>query len=168
MPGSGNTVSRLLRVGVALGLAFAVDVAGQTHDGEASATATGAGSRVKENVWVGVFTNPQAQRGRTAYLARCASCHTEHLTGRPPAPALVGAGFVSRWDGKTVRDFYGRIRTTMPTDLPGSLSRGDTLDIVAYLFQANGFPAGVEELAGSAVALQQTKITQYEEGRDGR
>ena len=147
-----NTVSLLLTVAVALGIAL---------------TATGADSERKENVWLGVFTNPQAQRGHTAYLATCATCHTETLTGRPPAPALRGSGFVLRWDGKTVRDFYGRIRTTMPTDAPGSLSRQDTLDIVAYLFQVNGFPAGVDELAGSAVELQKTKITQHAEGSDG-
>jgi len=108
---------------------------------------------------VGFFTNEQAQRGQTVYIARCASCHTETLIGRPPAPALRGAGFMSKWRGKTVRDLYSRIRTTMPNDAPGSLSRGETLDLVAYFFQANGLPEGVAELAGSAAELQKIRIT---------
>ena len=150
---------------VTLALSVALSVCGgaQTHRGETSA-APAVGSDTARSIWAGVYTNGQAQRGRTAYLAKCANCHRDNLAGSPMAPALVGTGFLLMWDGKSVRDFYGRIRTTMPSDLPGSLSREMTMDILAYLLQANGLPAGLEELEGSAEALQQIRITRNQVG----
>src|SRR4051812_46511325 len=41
----------------------------------------------------GVFTKDQAARGKTAYLAECAKCHGESLTGGEGAPGLVGEDF---------------------------------------------------------------------------
>ena len=155
--------SHRLMVTLALSVALSACGGAQTHRGETS-VAPEAGSDTERSIWAGVYTNGQAQRGRTAYLAKCANCHRDNLAGSPMAPALVGAGFLLMWDGKSVRDFYGRIRTTMPSDLPGSLSREATMDILAYLLQANGLPAGLEELEGSAEALQQIRITQTQVG----
>jgi cytochrome c len=39
------------------------------------------------------------------------------------------------------------IRTTMPSDGPGRLSRQQCTDIAAYLLSANNFPAGDGDLA---------------------
>ena len=149
--------SHRLIVTLLLSVALSACGGGQTYRSETSEVPE-AGSNTEKSIWVGVYTNGQAQRGRTAYLAKCASCHRDDLAGSSMAPALVGTGFLLMWDGKSVRDFYGRIRTTMPGDLPGSLSREETLDILAYLLQANGLPAGHEELEGSAEALQQIRI----------
>ena len=39
------------------------------------------------------------------------------------------------------------IRTTMPSDGPGRISRQQCTDIAAYLLGANNFPAGDRDLA---------------------
>ena len=46
----------------------------------------------------------------------------------------------------------------MPADKPGSLSRAANADIMSYIFQANGFPAGKTELPSDAVSLKRIRI----------
>jgi len=113
----------------------------------------------KTDVWAGVYTKEQGERGHALYLARCAKCHTESLAGQPPAPALRGTGFMLNWNGKSVRDLQSRIRSTMPADQPGSLTRPESFEIAAFLLSANGFPAGTSELAGTPAQLSEILIT---------
>ncbi len=74
------------------------------------------------------------------------------------APALVGDSFGNDWDKKSVRALYGRILSTMPADDPASLGEKTVLDIVTYLLEANGFPAGSHPLE-SADQAQNIMIT---------
>lgn len=119
------------------------------------------------SVWSGVYTKEQADRGRATYLGKCAKCHAESMAGNPPAPALKGTGFTARWNGQSVRDIQSLIRSTMPLDLPGSLTREETFDIVSYFFQANGFPAGEKELSGLPAELKQIRITLQQDSSEG-
>lgn len=61
------------------------------------------------------------------------------------ASSLSGPGRPQRHD--TVADLFNKVRTTQPPDYTNGLSIQEYLDIVAYLLQQNGFPAGNEELA---------------------
>ena len=45
------------------------------------------------------------------------------------------------------------MRSTMPQDKPGSLSRAQNADILAHMLHAGGFPAGPMPLDGQAGAL---------------
>ncbi len=128
---------------MALVPALAVGVAGQGRGGAPTAAADPAASR---SVSDGVYSAGQAERGRVLYLARCAGCHGDDLRGQGFAPGLAGSEFLSLWKGQTVRDLYSRTRTTMPEDMPGSLSPEETLDIIAYVLQVNGFPPRPAEL----------------------
>lgn len=165
---------RLTRLSAAVVVAFAVGCVGRASQDHASSVVSRVVAEktevrpivVKENVWLGVYANSQADQGGAVYLARCSTCHEEDLSGRHPAPPLVGRGFLSKWSGRTVRDLYGRIRTTMPTDAPGSLSREETLEILAFIFRANGLPSGTDALAGSVAELQRIKITQHAQVQD--
>jgi sugar lactone lactonase YvrE len=115
----------------------------------ASALAVSGSLRAQEttpNVWNGVYTAAQADRGATAYNERCAVCHGGQLGGTGEAPGLAGAEFLSNWSGLTVGDLFERVRVTMPFDAPASLSRDTYADIVAFMFKANGLPAGDREL----------------------
>ena len=94
----------------------------------------------------GVFTAEQAQRGSESYQRECAQCHLEDLLGDGIAPSLVGAPFHFRWSELSVGDMLVAIRTTMPQGAPASLSPRAYVDIVAYLLEANDFPAGDMEL----------------------
>jgi S-disulfanyl-L-cysteine oxidoreductase SoxD len=102
----------------------------------------------------GIYTEAQATRGKTAYLASCASCHQEGLQGADLAPPLKGDDFLLPWTSKSVQDLFDRVATTMPGDAPGSLPPQVNADIVAYMLQVNRFPAGTEELKADPAALK--------------
>ena len=53
---------------------------------------------------------------------------------------------------------FDQIRTTMPEDNPGSLERQQYIDVVAYIFSLNAFPAGENELPGDDDGLKKIKI----------
>ena len=94
----------------------------------------------------GVYRTDQAQRGRQQYVAACAGCHREDLSGDGVTPALADEEFIEHWDKETVEDLFKRIKTTMPADRPASLADADYLDVVAFLLKENGFPSGPSEL----------------------
>jgi mono/diheme cytochrome c family protein len=94
----------------------------------------------------GVYTEAQAKRGADGYAQSCASCHGHALGGVGEAPALEGLQFVSDFNGLSVGELFDRIRTTMPQSAPGSLSRTQYADILAFILKSNGYPAGSKEL----------------------
>ena len=94
----------------------------------------------------GAYTDAQAQRGADQFSAHCAACHGSGLTGNGEAPALVGGEFISNWAGLTLGDLFERIRTTMPQDNPGKLSRGQYAEILSFILKSNGYPAGQKEM----------------------
>jgi len=110
------------------------------------------------SVWDGVYTEEQSKRGQALYGQHCASCHGDALTGGESAPALAGGEFLSNWNGLTAGDLFERIRTTMPLNKAGKLSREVNADILAFMFAANQFPAGKAELARQTEVLKQIKI----------
>ena len=102
----------------------------------------------------GVHTANQAESGREAYTRSCAICHRTDLQGNFEAPPLAGTNFLNFWGDRTPRELVERIRGTMPPDRPGRLGDRTYLDLVAYLLQANGAPAGDQELtAATAVPI---------------
>jgi mono/diheme cytochrome c family protein len=94
----------------------------------------------------GSYTAAQAERGNAQYSQNCAACHGSGLTGNGEAPALVGGEFISNWAGLTLGELFERIRTTMPQDNPGKLSRAQYSDILSFILKSNGYPAGQKEL----------------------
>jgi mono/diheme cytochrome c family protein len=109
----------------------------------------------QRTVWDGVYTGEQAKRGEAAFVEACSNCHGRTLEGADMTPALTGGAFMSNWDGLTLGDLFDRIRISMPADRPGSLSRQEDADVVAYILQFNQFPAGKEELPRDVLALKQ-------------
>ena len=107
-----------------------------------------------------VYSDSQASRGRSAYLANCSSgCHGSRLTGGESAPALAGDAFVGRWKGLTLDALFERIRSTMPLTKPQSLSDSTYVDIIAFLLDANGFPGAGSDLVADPAALKQIVIS---------
>jgi mono/diheme cytochrome c family protein len=118
----------------------------------------GAAAQERATVWDGVFTDEQARRGETVYRQECSNCHGPELEGADMTPPLIGGGFTANWNDLTVGDLYERIRTTMPLDKPGKLSRQQNADVIAYMLNANMWPAGSTELARDLGALKQISI----------
>ena len=98
----------------------------------------------------GVYSAEQGKRGKAHYDAYCAPCHVGDLSGTlaadTGAPPLRGAPFVTSMERKGVAAVFDYIKATMPADDPASLQDGEYVDILAYLIQANGFPAGARDL----------------------
>jgi quinoprotein glucose dehydrogenase len=110
------------------------------------------------SVWDGVYSDAQAARGETAYRQACANCHGPELEGADMTPGLTGGVFTSNWNDLTLGDLFERIRTTMPLDKPGSLSRQENADLVAFLLKVNQWPVGTTELSRELGALKQIRI----------
>jgi len=106
-------------------------------------------------VWDGVYNDEQAKRGEATYVEACSNCHGRTLEGQDMTPALTGGGFMANWDGLSVGDLTDRIRSSMPFDRPGTLSRQENVDIVAYILRFNRFPAGKDELPPQINTLKQ-------------
>ncbi len=90
-----------------------------------------------------VYTEAQAARGAGQYQSHCTTCHEGDEADAPP---LKGPAFIDRWREAPLDFLFAHIRTDMPGNAPGSLSEAAYLDIVAYLLQANSYPAGNTEL----------------------
>jgi alcohol dehydrogenase (cytochrome c) len=97
----------------------------------------------------GVYTAAQAEAGHASYVASCAGCHRANLAGGGDAPALGGNGFVSSFGGRSTKDLYNFIATSMPVGRPGSLSEEQYTNITAYLLYANGAKAGTAPFSKS-------------------
>mgnify|MGYP003575527722 CR=1 FL=1 len=119
-----------------------------------------AGQELKRTVWDGVYTDAQAERGRSAYAQSCASCHAEDLRGKGTAPSLVEESFAFLWADMTVGDLFERTRMLMPSDRPGSLPPATYADVIAFVMSKNGFPSGSTELVTDVAALKQIVITE--------
>jgi S-disulfanyl-L-cysteine oxidoreductase SoxD len=115
-------------------------------------------AQTTRSVWDGVYTADQAKRGSEAYSAQCASCHGTDLTGGDSAPPLMGGEFTSNWNGLTVGDLFERIRTSMPANNPGKLSRDQNSDILAFILSVNQFPSGKSELERQTEVLKQIRF----------
>jgi mono/diheme cytochrome c family protein len=125
----------------------------------AAAALAGISAQTPTTVWDGVYTAAQAERGRMAYARSCASCHADDLRGRSTAPSLVEESFAFLWEGMSVGDLFEKTRTTMPSDRPGSLPASAYADILAFIAQKNGYPAGATELADDPSVLKGIRIT---------
>ena len=103
----------------------------------------------------GLYSPAQAARGEEIYQKFCSACHGARLQGSPAAP-LTGESFRARWeDGKhTLDDLYYIIRSLMPNNAPGSLSKAQYADVVAFILKANNYPAGEQELEPKASVMK--------------
>ena len=94
----------------------------------------------------GIFTETQADRGRTAFDEVCADCHT--------TSEFRGRTFQSNWGRRTVYSFFRTIRSTMPDDNPGGLEEQTYLDVVSYILRINGHVAGASEMTAESPMRQ--------------
>ena len=111
-----------------------------------------------DTVWSGAYTDAQAKRGEALYAERCSTCHAPDLSGLDQAPALTGADFMTEWNDLSTNDLFERVRISMPADKPGSLTRQEVADAVAFILSKDGFPSGSAELPTDADALKGIKF----------
>jgi len=111
-----------------------------------------ASAQSRISTWDGVYTDAQADRGRTTYMQNCGRCHGADLAGTYEIPPLTGR-FMPYWSGSTLDALFDYVSNAMPLDRPGALGPAANTDIVAYLLKANAIPSGAKELGADRMKL---------------
>lgn len=104
----------------------------------------------------GIFTDAQAQRGRTTFDEVCSECHT--------TSEFRGRTFQRSWGRRTVYSFFRTVRSTMPDDNPGGLEEQVYLDVVSYILSINGHDGGAAELSADS-PMREVRIAPSESDR---
>ena len=84
----------------------------------------------------GVFTTAQAAAGQMVYDAQCKTCHNKRFY----------RDTLRAWNNQPLLYLWETVLGTMPADNPGSLMLEEYTDVIAYILQQQGFPAGDNEL----------------------
>ena len=128
------------------------------HGRQAGADA--AGSPQSSLAHEAAYSRAQASEGQQVYQMKCTACHLDSLAGGTnESPPLRGKHFLSNWDHKPLRALYSRIITTMPSNDPGSLTEKQTLAVLAYLLEQNGFPLSNDGGFESADSLNNVELS---------
>ena len=112
----------------------------------------------------GVYTEAQAGRGALVYPVACGKCHGRLLDGAPDdddmfsTPPIGGRKFLRNWNGRTLAALFEYTRTTMPANNPGFLDDQEFADIVAFMLERSGAPAGGAELGTDLASLAKIVI----------
>ena len=99
----------------------------------------------RTSVKAGVYTAAQAERGIAVYRSKCASCHAPNR--------FTDEFFYTSFAGKPMWEMFDVISDSMPEDDPGSLTKEQYADVIAYLLKLNNFPAGDADLPTDKDAL---------------
>ena len=119
---------------------------------------TAAFAQQAPDIWKGIYSTKQAERGKEVFDKSCSNCHNQDLKGSVRAPALRGDAFLANWLNSSVNTLYTKLRFSMPATYPETVSDSDKLLALTYLLQVNGFPAGSAELAQQEEILDGIQI----------
>lgn len=97
----------------------------------------------------GIYTEEQAEHGKDIMRDVCAECHMDD--------EFMGT-FIKSWAGASVGDLFEEVSTKMPEDRPGSLRPREYAQVLAYIFQLNGLPAGEVLMPSSIEKLREIII----------
>jgi mono/diheme cytochrome c family protein len=106
----------------------------------------------------GIYSADQAHRGEALYKKQCTACHGDALDGAGPYPPLSGDEFLSKYTGKPALNVYDMIQKLMPATAPGSLTRPQAADLLAYILSFNKFPAGKTDLPNDEDSLKKLTL----------
>jgi cytochrome c5 len=112
-----------------------------------------------------VFTQAQAEAGKTAYESSCIACHTESLIapegalyqGQQIAP-LAGPAFLAKWSPRTTNALSSRIREAVGGFPPKGANESTHLELAAYILQVSGARAGAQALTDDTAAVTRTTL----------
>ena len=101
----------------------------------------------------GTRSSPPSRRPRARRPTRCrARAATRRTSTAATAADRVrswpGNAFTKKWELQTLNQLYSEIKTRMPRNQPASLTSEEYLNLVAYILQANKFPAGEQRSDG--------------------
>src|SRR5690349_1793573 len=111
-------------------------------------------SALQKTTTDGIYTKAQADGAKAQFEKICASCHpfTVAAKKKPKDLPLGDEPFFENWTGRPVVDLVNVITLTMPNDGSAVITEAEALDLVAYVLQQNGYPAGSAPLTKAAAA----------------
>ena len=112
------------------------------------------GSAIQATTNDGIYTRTQADGAKKQFDKICAECHafTVAAKKKPKDLTLGDEPFFESWTGRPVVDLVNVIVLTMPNDGSAVVSEAEAVDLVAYMLQQNGFPAGPKPLSKEMAA----------------
>ncbi|SDG89129.1 c-type cytochrome [Pelagibacterium luteolum] len=114
-------------------------------------------------IWDGVYTAEQADRGQSLFTENCSSCHGSQAGGGPAGPPLAGSTLDAKAD-TPVAAMIDYMIAAMPPESPGRLRTREYVDIMAFILEVHGAPAGETELPPTVADLNDiTFATQPED-----
>jgi cytochrome c len=110
----------------------------------------------------GIYTKAQAEGAKKQFDKICADCHpfTVAAKKKPKDLPLGEEPFFENWAGRPLAELVTLIALTMPNDGSAVVTDQEAVDLVAYILQQNGFPAGSKPLtkeSASAVLARPKK-----------
>lgn len=154
---SGGTTNTMQNPGAILVFTYTGEGGGTATAPAAAETAPAETAMAASGGQPVTFTAEQAARGKTAYAANCVSCHGQNLISATYGTPLAGPYFDSKWRGKTAAALFAKAKT-MPPSRPDSLGDETYADLVAYMLEVNGLPAGDVPLPTDPDALEQMVV----------
>ena|SRR5215469_951256 len=95
----------------------------------------------------GWYATEQAAAGEKLFEHFCSACHGAKLQGTTGAPALSGETWKQRFEGAKLLTVWGLIKGPMAEYAGAAFTTQQSLDILSFLLQQNGLPAGKEALS---------------------
>ena len=109
----------------------------------------------------GIYTKAQADGAKAQFDKICADCHpfTVAAKKKPKDLPLGDEPFLDAWTGRPLAELVNVIVLTMPNDGSAVVSENEAVDLVAYMLQQNGYPAGSKPLtkASASAVLERPK-----------
>jgi hypothetical protein len=122
----------------------------------------GAPAFVQKTTNDGVYTKAQADGAKAQFDKMCAECHpfTVAAKKKPKDIPLGDEPFFETWSDRPLTDMATVITLTMPNDGSASVSEEEAMNLIAYVLQQNGIPAGSTPLSkdtASAILVRPKK-----------
>ena len=111
-----------------------------------------------------LYTEDQATKGALAYYKNCSMCHGPLLDGQSAGysgPALKGPEFADPSYDFHVNEMFNFVAKLMPPGEPGTLTHEEYVEIMAFILQQNGYPAGSHELVYEEAEKSKVPIRYY-------
>lgn len=102
----------------------------------------------------GIYTKAQADGAKAQFDKICAECHAFTVAAKKQAADLPlgDEPFLKKWEGKTIDELVSVIVLTMPNDGSAVVTEAEALNLMAYVLQQNGMPAGTTPLTKESAA----------------
>lgn len=97
-----------------------------------AAAAVADASAASTSLGEGVYTAEQANAGKLNYDQSCSLCHN----------ADYYKTVLQTWRGQPLLYLFEQVMSAMPADNPGAFLDSEYEDVMAYILQITGFPAG--------------------------